>query len=212
MLVDTPNNLAVLVEHLRVAAKREDRTAATATLDRLMALGERWPPVAVTQLQAASGAVEAGDFAQVATRAQLVRNVLVRLAEFRKDQTAVSVSAELIAEPLRRFLRLPLPVATAAPSDMTLNYRRQPLGGAASGRDVAVAVVPPGEDGTAAIVVVDTEQVRWLSDDEQPPLPFPVAPGTTPPAGNGLVALDWNGDYQKHTETVTTEIRRTGTY
>ena len=196
LLVDLPDNLAVLVEHLRVAARREDRAATTATLERLIALGERWPPVAVTQLQAVSGAVEAGDFAQAATRAQLVRNVLVRLAEFRKDQTAVSVSAELIAGPLRRFLRLPLPVATAAPRDTTLSYRRQPLGGTASGRDVAVAVVPPNEDGTTAIVAVDTEQVRWLSDDEQPPLSFPVVPGTTPPAGNGLVAMDWNGDFR----------------
>ena len=195
VLDDVPDNLAVLVEHLRLAARRSDETAMAATIERLTALSVRWPALAGTQLAAASAAANDGDAAQVATRAQLLRNVLVRQPEFRKDQSAVSVSAELVAEPLRRFLRLPMPAATAAPRDAGLRYVAEPIAGAGDGAASAVAIVPPS-DGPAAVVSGQAGEVRWIVDAVAASIPIPAGAGATPAAGSGLLALDWNADYQ----------------
>ena len=161
-------NLAVLVEYVRVAARRADAPAVAATIETLRGVSDRWPEVAITQLTIMSEAVGTGDFSGAATRAQLLRNVLVRLPSFRKDLAAVSVSAELVAEPIRRFMRLPPPAATAAPRDDTLVYTPESLASSASGPQEIVAIVPPSGGGDPVLVVAEDPErpvVRASSPD-----------------------------------------------
>ena len=205
LVVDVPGNLAVLVEHLRLAAEQADATAVADTLGRLRRQSARWPAVATTHLDAASTAADAGDFSRTSTLSRLLRNVLVRLPAFRKDQAAVSVSAELIAEPLRQFLELPAVTALAASPDSTLTYVSESLGEtsvaaadqASDGLPEVVAILPPSAGGTPALMIGGVTSVRQsgvAAVDQS--LPFPSGPGLIPPTGDGVLALDWNGDYR----------------
>ena len=200
LLTRLPDNLAVLLQHARVAARRGDGTALAGSLEQLNRLNRGWPAVAVTQLDALLDAAGAGDLARAATAAQLLRNVLVRLPAFRDDQAAVSVSAELVAQPLRRFLRLPSPPSTAASPDETLAYTVEPLGPDAAALAATLSVVPPGGDGVTAIFIADEREVQRVDvTGTETGFDFPgggVAPGAVPPTAHGLLALDWNGDYR----------------
>jgi tetratricopeptide (TPR) repeat protein len=201
LLSDVPDNLAVLVEHLRLAAQRSDELGLTASIGRLQALSEAWPNVALTQLTAVSAAAAGGDFSRAATLARLLRNVLVRLPAFRKDQSAVSVSAELIAEPLRHFLALPPVMATAAPRDDTLAYLSEPAGEASSrigvGRRGNVTMLPPSAADAPTLLVGDAATVRRVGVATTGADPvFPSGPAATAPTADGVLAVDWNGDYR----------------
>ena len=213
-----PGNLAVLVQHARVAARRQDAPALSDTVERLQGMTGGWPDLAVTQLEGLAAAIAEADWRRAQTSAQLLRNVLVRLAAFREDQARVSVSAEAIAEPLMRFLVLPSPLPTASPRDETLAYVAEPLDPGASDGQAVVAVVPGGEeapmvfaangqearrlgdpDGGAGFPLNGQEARRLGDPDGGAGFPFPAGTGPAGPAlpsANGLLALDWNGDYR----------------
>ena len=161
-----------------------------------------WPELAVTQLDGLSEAAAAGDLGRAATLAQLLRNVLVRTPAFREDLAVVSVSAEQIAAPLMRFLRMPSPPATAARApDESLAYVREPIDPSQEGTAAAaLAMVHGGEDAPPVIVATDGEAVRRVAaaDEADAGMEF-IFPGDasgTPPAAEALLPLDWNGDYR----------------
>ena len=201
VLARRPDNLAVLLERARWAARTEDGDVLGDTIERLTELGAGWPELAVEQLRGLTEAAGAGDLGRAATMAQLLRNVLVRTPAFRGDLAVVSVSAEQIAAPLMRFLAMPSPPATAAPSDQALAYVAEPIGPAAQG-DVpaaALAIVHGGEDAAPVIVAADGEAVRWTpadGADASGEFIFPGDGSGTRPAGEALLPLDWNGDYR----------------
>ena len=193
-----PDNLAVLLERARWAARMDDGDVLGDTIERLTALGEAWPALALTQLEGLTEAAAAGDPGRAATLAQLLRNVLVRTPAFREDLAVVSVSAEQIAAPLVRFLALPSPPATAAAPDETLAYVAEGIEAAPGAAEaIALAIVHGGEDATPAIVATDGAALRRLGgSDAGPAFPFPGdAPGS-PLAAEALLPLDWNGDYR----------------
>ncbi|MCY4509146.1 MAG: tetratricopeptide repeat protein, partial [Acidobacteria bacterium] len=178
-----PGNLAVLVQHARVAARRQDAPALTDTVERLQGMTGGWPDLAVTQLEGLSAAVDEAELARAQRPAQLLRNVLVRLPAFREDQARVSVSAEAIAEPLMRFLVLPSPPATASPRGESLAYVAGPIDPAASGDQTVVAVVPGGEE-APIVFAANGQEARRLGDpDGDPGFPFPAGPAGPPPTG-----------------------------
>ena len=203
VLEGRPENLAVLLERGRWAARAGDGAALTDTIGRLTAMSEAWPALAVEQLDGLAAATAGGDYARAATQAQLLRNVLVRTPAFREDLALVSVGAEQIAEPLVRFIRLPSPSATAAAADVTLTYVIEPLGAAdpagAEPAWAALAILPSGEDGNGAIFAAgggDVRRVDAASGAASPAFGFPAGAAGTAPTASGLLPLDWNGDYR----------------
>ena len=199
VLARRPENLAVLLERARWAARTGDGVVVDDTVDRLTRLNEAWPELAATQFEGLSQAAAAGDLARAATAAQLLRNVLVRTPAFREDLAAVSVGAEQIAQPLLRFLRLPSPPAAAAPPDETLAWAAEPLEPAAAGTAglAALAIVHGGADETPVILATDGEVVRRAgAAGADPAFSFPGAASGARPAAEALLPLDWNGDYR----------------
>ena len=194
-----PGNLAVLVQHARVAARRQDAPALTDTVGRLQEMTGGWPDLAVTQLEGLSAAVAESDLARAQRPAQLLRNVLVRLPAFREDQARVSVSAEAIAEPLMRFLVLPSPPAVASPRDETLAYVAEPIDPDVSDDQIVVAVVPGGEEAPMVVAANGQEARRLGAPTGGAGFPFPTGTGPVgpaPPSPDGVLALDWTGDYR----------------
>ena len=199
VLARRPENLAVLLERARWAARTEDGDVLNDTIARLTRLSAAWPELAMTQLEGLSAAASGGDLGRAATLAQLLRNVLVRTPAFRESLAVVSVSAEQIAAPLMLFLRMPSPPATPSAPDETLAYVAEPIGpaGPGSAEPAALAIVHGGEDATPVIVATDGEALRRVgADDPGPAFAFPGDGSGTRPAAEALLPLDWNGDYR----------------
>ena len=199
VLARRPENLAVLLERVRWAARAADGVVVDDTIERLTRLSAAWPELALAQLEGLSAAAAGGDLARAATMAQLLRNVLVRTPAFREDLAVVSVGAEQIAAPLMRFLRMPSPPATAAAPDESLVYVTEPIGPVAAGTaaPAALAIVPGAEDGTPVIVATDGERVRVAGvGGPGPGFAFPGDASGARPAAQALLPLDWNGDYR----------------
>ena len=188
-----PENLAVLVVHVRVAAGRGDAAAAADTVERLTALSMGWPVTAQTQLDGLATAIAEGDLPRAGTASALLRNVLLGVTAFLESQAGVSVSADLVADPLRRFLRLPSPSPTAAPVDDTLAYTVEPLGGAGSLAQTVAGIVLSNDATTPAVIVVDEQQIRRIDTNESFALPAGSVESDTPVV---LRAFDWNSDFR----------------
>ena len=187
-----PENLAVLVAHVRLATARGDDLAAADTVGRLTALSTDWPESARAQLDALAAAIAEGDLQRAGTAAALLRNVLVRVNAFLESLALVSVSAELVAEPLMSFLRLPSPSPTAAPVDATLTYTVEPLDRSGAPARIVAGLVLSNEAAAPAVIAVDDREIRRIDTTEVVLLPDGGGVSDTPTA---LQAFDWNSDF-----------------
>ena len=187
-----PANLAVLLERARVAGNRSDIAALQDSVGRLGARIDTWPEIAVSQYRDLEQAAVA-DINQVAVHIAFLRNALVRTPAFSESLLAVTSPSELVAYPLERFLELPVPRSRPAAADDTLSFSPQPFADEQTSEVVLVAPVT-GED-AFAVFAADAQQVRRV-DTPGPPLPFPGGEEGIPPTANGLLALDWNGDFR----------------
>ena len=130
ILQSRPDNLAVILERARLAAKRNDPATLQDSIRRLSAASAGWPAPALEQYRGLQQAVEAGNFNDAARGVAFLRNVLVRVTVFRESLAEVRTPAELIAEPFERFLKLPTPSAQPSAADTALTFTREPLGAA----------------------------------------------------------------------------------
>jgi tetratricopeptide (TPR) repeat protein len=194
VLQRAPDNLAVIVERARVAARRGDFARLNDSLQRLEPFSAGWAPIAVEQLQNLQRAA-AAEAPQDASRASnLLRNVLAREPIFIESLTAVRTPAELIAEPFTRFIALVSPPATPSAPDVSTRFAIESFpgqgGGAAVGTPAAIIAVPLGDSDAPAVFAADGMAVRRLDAEGT----WPLAIGTL--SGSGLVALDWNHDFR----------------
>src|SRR5215510_1318696 len=85
ILKSQPRNLAALLELARIAAKRGDANLTRDALTQISAQSASWPPEVQQQLTAAQNAAAGSDPSATATRIVFLRNVLVRVPEYRQD-------------------------------------------------------------------------------------------------------------------------------
>jgi hypothetical protein len=122
VLERAPSNVSVIVERARIAAKRSDFTRLNDSLARLKPFAEMWPPIAVEQMENLQRAASAGAQQDAARASNLLRNVLARVPTFIESLVAVRTPAELVADPIERYIALVTPPSTPAPPDTALNY------------------------------------------------------------------------------------------
>src|SRR5690606_37242817 len=82
-------NLAVLLERTRVAAKRSDAARLRDSVSKIEGHADGWPPIAIEQLEGLQRAVAEGNFQNAARSTTLLRNVLARVPAFTESLTAV---------------------------------------------------------------------------------------------------------------------------
>ena len=158
-----PQNLALLVERTRLAAKRNDATLLRDSVSRLETFATQWPPTAVEQYRPLQQAAAASDFAAAARAATFLRNVLAPSPTFQEGLMAVRTPQEVISEPFERFLLLPSPSSTPAPADGALTYTAEQV----EARNVAPtrAMQAVSLDGSAAPVIVSADLgIDWNND------------------------------------------------
>ena len=200
MVALQPENPALLVERGRLAAKRGDFTLLQDSLARLDRFTSGWPPEVMEQYGAVQQAATTANAADSSRGMAFLRNVLARVPLFLESRRLVTPSAELIAEPFTRFLRLPVPSATPAAPDLALTFTREVVGQGTTtttgdGTTAATAVIPVSLDGNQPPVVIaaDALSIRRV-DQTASTLLLPDASADM--SSRHLVALDWNHDFR----------------
>lgn len=190
LLAAQPDNLALLLEFARVAAKRGDAAAFATAATRIDARSVAWPAEVRERLAALKAAAAAGDLRAAATGTTFLRNTLMRLPEYRQNLARIKAPPGEEAQPLARFVKLPQPPHKGAPADAALTFASAaPRDGTTGGWSWAGAL-PLGSEGAP---VLATASARELSLATGARLPFPG--GGVAPSPDGILALDFDYDF-----------------
>jgi Tfp pilus assembly protein PilF len=193
ILAAQPGNLAAQVEFSRVAAKRGDAGALKSTLTEVANQSSTWPPEVKQQLSTVQNAVAASDLRQAATQTTFLRNVLMRVPEYRRSLTAIKAPPGEEAQPFDHFLRMPSPEFTPAPPDTALSFQIQPLASSANQAWNWIGAISLGSEGTPTVAEADGRKVHLESGAG---FPFPGGAKNIAPGPEGVVPLDFNYDFK----------------
>jgi tetratricopeptide (TPR) repeat protein len=204
MLEVQPNNLAILLELGRIAAKRGDGETFRLTVVRLAARSTAWPPEVKQQVSALEAAASGSDTQAAATRIAFLRNVLVRVSEYRNDLSVIKPPPGEEAQPFTRFIDLESPTFATAPADTAISFLSESIPNAPAGKWSWIGAISLNGEGVPAIVLANEKEVR-IGDVSYP---FPGSGarnhrGNNPdevrsvqPGRDGVVALDFNYDFK----------------
>jgi tetratricopeptide (TPR) repeat protein len=193
ILTAQQDNLAALLELSRVAAKRGDAVTLRQAVTQISARSAAWPPEVQQQLAAVEAAAAGPDPHAAATRTTFLRNVLMRVPEFRESLAVLKAQPGEEAEPLTHFLRLQSPVFAPAPPDMALAFTPQPLSNPNGGRWNWIGAISLTGTGAPVVVVANGREVRLSTGAS---FVFPGGSAGTPPEPDGLLAMDFNYDFK----------------
>jgi Tetratricopeptide repeat/FG-GAP-like repeat/ASPIC and UnbV len=185
-----PDNLAALVELSRAAAKRGDAETLKSAMTKISARSSAWPDEVKEQVATAEEAVRSGDLRAAATRTTFLRNVLVRVPEYRRNLSAIKPPPGEEAVPFTHFLRLESPESKSAAPDTGIEFTPEPL----KTRDnVAwVGAIFLSSEGAPVIAMFTPEEVRLANGAN---LPFP-SKADTPPPTHPVLPVDFNYDFK----------------
>jgi Tfp pilus assembly protein PilF len=189
-----PDNPAVLLERARLAAKRGDAAVLTDSVARLEKFAGTWPPEVVERYRALQQAMASGNMSDATRAIAFLRNVLARVPTFRESRRAVTPSAELIAEPFTRFLRLATPTPNPSAADAGLTFTAEAIGESPASPSTVLAAFPLDGESPPAVFAADAARLRRV-DAKGPELSIAATP-TSSTAPHGLVPLDWNHDFR----------------
>ncbi|HEX5602530.1 MAG TPA: FG-GAP-like repeat-containing protein [Pyrinomonadaceae bacterium] len=191
ILAVQPDNLAALVESTRIAAKRGDAEAVKSPVAKIVARSSAWPEEVRTQVNALDAATKNNDLPGAATRTSFLRNVLVRLPEYRRDLAVIKPPPGEEAVPFDHFLKLESPVFKTAAPDLATEFKPEPLPGVTDKADWVGAIALSGQ-GAPVVATATAREVKLANGAT---IAFP---GTTdaPPKTSGVLPVDFNYDFK----------------
>jgi Flp pilus assembly protein TadD len=187
-----PGNLVALLEVTRLTAKRGDGAALQNALSRTAGLSAGWPQEAKDQLTALQAAAAGADTRAAGARVAFLRNVLVRLPEYRANLAAVKLPTGELGEPFTRFLKMPSPSPQPAPIDEGLTFTAEALPELANGKWSWVGAVSLDGQSAPTVIAATAREVRVGGATLQ----FPGGPSATEPTADGVLTLDYNYDFK----------------
>jgi tetratricopeptide (TPR) repeat protein len=193
ILAAQPNNLATLLEQSRVAAKRGDVVTLKSALTEITARSSTWPPEVLQKLAAVQAAVASSDWRAAATQTTFLRNVLMRVPEYRQSLLVIKSAAGEEARPFNHFLKLASPVFKPAPADTAITFTPQPIANLNGYHWQWIGAIPLGSAGAPVAAEANGREVRLSSGAA---FPFPGGPSNVPPTPEGVVPLDFNYDFK----------------
>ncbi len=196
ILTAQPDNLAALLELSRVAAKRGDAATLKSAVAQISTRSSAWPPEVQHQLAAVQSAASGADLHPAATQTTFLRNVMMRVPEYRQSLTAIKAPPGDEAEPFTHFLRLESPVFRPAPADTALTFNLQPLsnlGPSNSEKWSWIGAIPLGSAGAPVVAAASAREVRLSTGAT---IPFPGGVSNVAPLPEGVVPVDFNYDFK----------------
>lgn len=162
ILETQPDNLAVLLDVTRLAAKRGDGETLKKTVAKLAEKSASWPDEAKQQMIALQQAATGANPRSAAPQVAFLRNVLARVPDYRQSLEAVKTPAEFVGEPFLKFIKLPSPSSEPAPPDMATTFEAQPIPGVSEGKWNWIGAIAFSDEGGLAIVVADDAGIRII--------------------------------------------------
>src|ERR1700733_5774636 len=193
ILAAQPDNLAALLELSRIAAKRGDAATLKSAVAQISARSSPWPPEVKQQLATVQAAAAGTDLRAAGTRTVFLRNVLMRVPEYRQSLSVIKAPAGEEAQPFTHFVRLESPVFKPAPADMAIKFPVQPVADAGNHRWNWIGAI---QLGTAGVPGIGEENGREVHLSTGATLPFPSGPSSVPPSPEGLLQVDFNYDFK----------------
>lgn len=193
ILAAQPDNLAALLELSRVTAKRGDAGTLKSAVAQISARSSSWPPEVQQQLATVQAAAAGTDLRAAATRTTFLRNVLMRVPEYRQSLSVIKAPAGEEAQPLTHFVRLESPVFRPAPADTAIKFDSQAITNAGNRRWSWIGAIQLGSSGVPVIAEADGREVHLSSGAT---LPFPGGPSGIPPSPEGILQVDFNYDFK----------------
>src|SRR5690349_1817507 len=190
-----PDNLAALVELTRVSAKQGFEGTAKSALAKIQGHASNWPPEVQQQVTALEQPMNSGDLRAAATRTSFLRNVLVRVPEYRRDLGAIKPPPGEEAAPFRSFPKLETPVFKTAAPDMETKFEPQTDTDKTdqAGKIDWVGTIALSGTGAPVVATATAREVRLASGAT---LPFPGGPNNTPPSRDGVLQIDFSYDFK----------------
>ena len=193
ILAAQPGNLAALLELSRVAAKRGDASTLKSAVEQISARSSAWPPEVQQQLAAVQAAAAGTDLRAAATRTTFLRNVLMRVPEYRQSLTVIKAPAGEEAQPFTHFVRMESPVFKAAPPDMAIRFESVPAADGGNRHWNWIGAIQLGSAGAPVIAEADGHAVHLATGTT---LPFPGGASGLPPSPEGVLQVDFNYDFK----------------
>ena len=193
ILTSQPDNLSALVELSRIAAKRNDGETLKSSVAKIVARSSAWPEEVRAQVTALDAAAQAGDTTAAATRTSFLRNVLVRVPEYRRDLAAIKPPPGEEATPFTHFLKLETPVFTTAAADTGITFKPEPVKDLDAAQQNWIGAIALSGSGAAVVAIASAREVQLASGAR---LPFPGGTANTPSGINGILPLDFNYDFK----------------
>lgn len=188
-----PDNMAALVELSRIAAKRGDSSVLRKTVARLAAQAQNWPAEATAQLNQLRASASGANPRSAATRSIFLRNVLMRVPEFRANLAEIKAQPGEDAEPVSRFFLLENAPSRPAAPDTAISFINQSVDKLDGTGWKWIGAISIDGTGPPAIAVANGHEVR-LSTGAR--LPFPGGSPGLPPPPEGVLPLDFNYDFK----------------
>lgn len=192
ILETAPDNLAVQLDLARLSAKRGDAATLRRMIERLAEKTPSWPTEVQEQFKALQSAASSENVRAAASRVQFLRNVLIRVPEYRQSLAAVKLPAEVVGEPLLRPIRLETPPSQPAPPDENISFTPEPLPEANESQWTSASTISLTGEGPPTLVL---QSSAALKIGNGPALKFAESKGgaaTTP----RVVALDFDYDFR----------------
>jgi Tfp pilus assembly protein PilF len=193
ILAAQQNNLAALLELSRIAAKQGDDATVKSAVAQISEQSSNWPPEVQRQLAAVQAAVAGGDLRSAATQTTFLRNVLMRVPDYRLSLRAIKAAPGEEAEPFTHFLSLETPVFRPAPPDLALSFNPQPLPNPDGAHWSWIGAISLGSAGVPVVAEANGRVVQ-LSNGAK--FAFPGGPSAVPPQTDSVVSIDFNYDFK----------------
>ncbi len=190
-----PDNLAVLLDVTRLAAKRGNAATVQQAVAKLAAQSSSWPDAAKQQMTTLQQAATGGDLRAVAPQAAFLRNVLLRVAAYRQSMNAVKIPAEYVGEPFLKFLKLPSPSSEPAPPDLGMTFSIEGIAGIDGFKAYNPLIIPFDSEGKPSLVFHERYELQIVGGAK-----ITFADENT--AAWGIADLDFNYDFKTDIVTV----------
>jgi tetratricopeptide (TPR) repeat protein len=196
ILAAQPENEAAWLELARVSAKRGDAATLKSAIVKIGARSATWPAEVQQQFAALQTAASGSDPKAAATRTIFLRNVLMRVPDFRESLAVLKAAPGEEAEPFTHFLKMETPVFAPAGADTALTFAAETatVAGVPSGaRWSWVGAIQLGSEGAPALAFANAREVRLASGAT---MPFPGGSGDVAPGPEGVLQIDFNYDFK----------------
>jgi hypothetical protein len=194
-LSERTGNLVVRLDSARIAAKRGDTIATQRAVEGLAAMAASWPEDIRQRFRAVQQSA-ASDPQSTGQGIAFLKNVIMRLPEYRAAYAAVSTPQAEVGEPLDRLLALTNPPPQPSPIDASLAFTVEPQTALSAKSNAWIGAFHIGQDAHPVVVTSDGSRVQLSNGTAwAPPArdPRDAAPAT--PGRHGVLAADLNYDF-----------------